>query len=124
MNGPLRGSARQVGFALSVALDLAYSVANLDDPDVVWDGGTRIAGPHGALKREFDLEDRIRVIREKASIISRASTLLLSCIEAQRASMREWIISLLILSAILLALFGKLRAPREGLDRNPDVSYI
>jgi len=104
----LREPTRQVGFALSVELDLAYSVAVLEDPDVVWDGGARVAELYTALKREFDLEDRIRGVREKISIISRSSTFILSRLEAQRASTLEWIIILLILSEIVLALAGKL----------------
>jgi len=103
-----RELTKQVGFALSVEHELAYNISVLDDPDIVWDGGTRIESLYASLKREFDLVDRIRLIQQKVSIISRSSTFVLSRLESQRSNMLEWIIILLIFSEIVLALFGKL----------------
>lgn len=98
-----REAVKQVGFALSVEYDLAYDVAILDDPDTLWDGGSRVEQLYAGLKREFDLEDRIRIIQQKISIISRFSTFVVSRLESQRAMYLEWIIILLILSEILMA---------------------
>ena len=103
----VRESTKQVGFTLAVDLELAYNVAVLEDPDVIWNGGSRIGELYTALKREFDLEDRIKIIQQKISIIARSSTFILSRLEAQRASLLEWIIILLILSEIVLALVGR-----------------
>jgi uncharacterized Rmd1/YagE family protein len=103
-----RELTKQVGFGLSVEHERAYNISVLDDPDIVWDGGTKIEALYASLKREFDLVDRIRVIQQKVSIISRSSTFVLGRLEAQRSNMLEWIIILLILSEIILALSGKL----------------
>ena len=103
-----RELTKQVGFALSVEHELAYNISVLDDPDIVWDGGAKIEELYASLKREFDLVDRIRVIQQKVSIISRSSTFVLGRLEAQRSNMLEWIIILLIFSEILLALSGTL----------------
>lgn len=103
-----RELTKQVGFALSVEHELAYNISVLDDPDIVWDGGVKIEALYANLKREFDLVDRIRVIQQKVSIISRSSTFVLGRLEAQRSAMLEWIIILLILSEIILALSGTL----------------
>jgi uncharacterized Rmd1/YagE family protein len=103
-----RDLTKHVGFALSVEHDLAYNLSVLDDPDVVWGGGVRIGELYANLKREFDLENRTKAIQQKISIISRSSTFVLGRLEAQRSSMLEWIIILLILSEIVLVLFGKM----------------
>ncbi len=103
-----RDLTKKVGFALSIEHELAYSVSVFDDPDIVWDGGVKISQLYSSLKREFDLEARIKVIQQKVSIISRSSTFILSRLEAARSSMLELIIVLLILSEILLALIGKI----------------
>ena len=103
-----RELTKQVGFALSVEHELAYNISVLDDPDIVWDGGEKIEDLYASLKREFDLVDRIRLIQQKVSIISRSSTFVLGRLESQRSNMLEWIIILLILSEIVLALSGKL----------------
>jgi required for meiotic nuclear division protein 1 len=103
-----RELTKQVGFALSVEHELAYNISVLDDPDIVWDGGAKIEALYASLKREFDLVDRIRLIQQKVSIISRSSTFVLGRLEAQRSNMLEWIIILLILSEIILALVGTL----------------
>jgi uncharacterized Rmd1/YagE family protein len=101
-----RELTKQVGFALSVEHELAYELAVFDDPDVVWDGGKRIEQLYAEMKREFDLDNRIRIIQQKISLISRSSTFVLSRLEAHRASMLEWMIIILILSEILLVLLG------------------
>jgi uncharacterized Rmd1/YagE family protein len=98
-----REAFKHVGFALSVEHDLAYDVAILDDPDALCDGGSRVELLYTRLKREFELEDRIRVIQQKISFISRFSTFVLSRLDSQRAMYLEWIIILLILSEILIA---------------------
>jgi uncharacterized Rmd1/YagE family protein len=59
------------------------------------------------LKREFDLEARMKILQQKISIISRFSTFVLSRLEAQRASYLEWIIIILIVGEILLSLIGR-----------------
>lgn len=106
---PRRGreATRNVGFALSVEHELAYEVAVFDDPDIVWEGGARIEQLYKALKNEFDLEERINVIRQKVSIISRFSTFVLARLEAQRSAALELIIIILILWEIVLTLLGK-----------------
>jgi uncharacterized Rmd1/YagE family protein len=96
-------AAKHVGFALSVEHELAYDVAILDDPDILWDGGARVGELYAKLKREFDLEDRIKIVMQKVSIISRFSTFVLSRLESQRAMFLEWIIIILILSEIVFA---------------------
>jgi uncharacterized Rmd1/YagE family protein len=99
--------SKRVGLALSVEHELAYDVSVFDDPDIVWDGGTRIEQLYLSLKKEFDLEDRIKILQQKISLISRSSTFFISRLEAQRSDMLELIIILLILSEIVLLLFGK-----------------
>ncbi|MER3523729.1 MAG: hypothetical protein C4326_06580 [Ignavibacteria bacterium] len=107
---PRRGreATKNVGFALSVEHELAYDVAIFDDPDIVWDGGAKIEQLYRALKTEFNLEDRIKVIQQKVSIISRFSTFVLARLEAQRSAALELIIIILILWEILLAILGKI----------------
>jgi uncharacterized Rmd1/YagE family protein len=102
-----RELTRRVGFALSVEQELAYTLAVLDDPDIVWDGGKRIEELYRDLKRQFDLDDRIKILQEKVSIISRSSTFVISRLEAQRSQMLEWIIILLIVFEIMLVVFHK-----------------
>jgi required for meiotic nuclear division protein 1 len=101
-----RALARQVGLGLMIEHELSYNVEIFDDPDVVWDGGHRIEQLYRDLKREFDLDDRTKIIQQKVSLIARWSTFVISRIEAQRSRMLEWIIIILILSEILLVLFG------------------
>ena len=102
-SAPAAGRVETCWFALSVEHDLAYDVAILDDPDALWDAGSKVEQLYTGLKREFDLEDRIRIIQQKTSIISRFSTFVLSRLESQRAMYLEWIIILLIVSEILIA---------------------
>lgn len=106
---PRRGreATKNVGFALAVEHQLAYDVAVFDDPDIVWEGGARIEQLYRALKNEFALEERINVIQQKVSIISRFSTFVLARLEAQRSAALELIIIILILWEILLAILGK-----------------
>ena len=103
-----RSLTRNVGFALAVEHELAYTLSAFDDPDIVWDGGKRIEELYRNLKREFDLEDRINIIQQKVSIISRSSTFVISRIEGQRSQILEWIIILLIVLEILIVIFGKM----------------
>src|ERR1041385_829597 len=56
-----RGLTRNVGFALAVEHELAYTLSAFDEPDIVWAGGKRIEELYSSLKRQFDLEDRIKV---------------------------------------------------------------
>ena len=86
-----------------------YNLSIFDDPDIVWDGGKRIEDLYKSLKREFDLEDRIEIVQQKISIISRSSTFVIARLEGQRSRILEWIIILLILLEILLVIFGKMR---------------
>jgi len=99
---------KEVGLAISVEQELAYNLSAFDEPEIVWSGGKKIDELYKKLKREFDLEDRIRAIQQKVSIISRSSTFVISRLEAQRAQFLEWIIIALILSEIILALLGKM----------------
>lgn len=99
---------KEVGLAISVEQELAYNLSAFDDPEIVWNGGKKIDELYRSLKREFDLDDRIRAIQQKVSIISRSSTFVISRLEAQRAQILEWIIILLIGVEIILALMGKL----------------
>ncbi len=103
-----RELTRKVGFALAVEQELAYTLSVFDDPEIIWDGGRPIDTLYRSLKREFDLEDRIRIIQQKVSIISRSSTFVISRIEGQRSQILEWIIILLIVLEIVLVVFGKL----------------
>lgn len=103
-----RELTKKVGFALAVEQELAYALSMFDDPDIVWYGGKPIEELYRNLKREFDLEDRIHVIQQKVSIISRSSTFVISRIEGRRSQILEWIIILLILLEILLVVFGKM----------------
>ena len=103
-----RELTKRVGFALAVEQELAYTLSAFDDPDVVWDGGKRIEELYSNLKRQFDLEDRINIIQQKVSIISRSSTFVISRIEGRRSQILEWIIILLIVLEILLFLFWKI----------------
>ena len=103
-----RELTKKVGFALAVEQELAYTLSVFDDPDIVWEGGKPIEELYRNLKREFDLEDRIRIIQQKVSIISRSSTFVISRIEGKRSQLLEWIIILLIVLEILLVLFGKM----------------
>jgi required for meiotic nuclear division protein 1 len=100
-----RELTKQVGFAMSVEQELAYDVAVFDDPDIVWEGGAKIDALYKGLKREFDLEDRIKIIQHKVSLISRSSTFVISRLEAQRANILEWVIIILIAAEIIMALF-------------------
>lgn len=103
-----RELTKKVGFALAVEQELAYTLSAFDDPDIVWDGGKRIEELYTNLKRQFDLEDRIKIIQQKVSIISRSSTFVISRIEDRRSQILEWIIILLIALEILLFVFGKM----------------
>ncbi len=98
----LQELTKQVGFGLSVDLELAYSVTILDDPDILWDSDTEVIRLYNFLKRDFDIQERILILREKLSIISRTSLFLVGRIETQRSLRLEWIIIFLILSEILL----------------------
>ena len=99
---------KRVGFALAIEHELAHTLSVFDDPDIVWNGGKRIEELYRNLKGEFDLEDRIKIIQQKLSLISRSSTFIISRLEGQRSVILEWIIILLILLEILLVIFGKM----------------
>ena len=99
---------KQVGLAISVEQELAYNLSAFDEPDIVWASGKKIDELYKNMKREFDLDDRIRAIQQKVSIISRSSTFVISRLEAQRSQILEWIIILLILAEIVLALLGEM----------------
>jgi required for meiotic nuclear division protein 1 len=99
---------KQVGGALLIEHELAYYLSVFDDPDIIWEGGSKIETLYKDLKREFDLDERIRIIQQKVSIISRWSTFVISRLEGYRSRMLEWLIIVLILSEILLVLFGKM----------------
>lgn len=99
---------KQVGLAISVEQELAYNLSAFDEPDIVWGGSKKIDELYVRLKREFDLDDRIRAIQQKVSIISRSSTFVISRLEAKRSRMLEWIIILLIAAEIILVLLGKM----------------
>ncbi len=103
-----RELTKRAGFALAVEQELAYTLSVFDDPDIIWDGGKPIEELYRNLKREFDLEDRIKVIQQKVSIISRSSTFVISRIEGQRSQILEWIIILLIILEIFLVILGKM----------------
>lgn len=103
-----RTLTKQVGLAISVEQELAYNLSAFDEPDIVWGGSKRIDELYKSLKREFDLDDRIRAIQQKVSIISRSSTFVISRLEAKRSRMLEWIIILLIAAEIVLMLLGKM----------------
>ena len=57
-----RQLTRQVGLALLIEHELAFSVGVFDEPDIVWESGVRIDQLYRALTREVDLNDRIKVI--------------------------------------------------------------
>jgi required for meiotic nuclear division protein 1 len=97
---------KKVGLALLIEHELAYDLAVFDDPEIIWERGERIHQLYRDLKREFDLDDRMKVIQQKVSIISRWSTFVISRLEGHRAAMLEWIIIILILAEILLYLAG------------------
>ena len=99
-----RELTRQVGLGLLIEHELAYSVSAFDDPDIIWEGGARMNQLYLALKREFDLDDRIKVIQQKVSLVSRWSTFVIARIEGHRSRMLEWIIIILIFSEIILFL--------------------
>jgi uncharacterized Rmd1/YagE family protein len=101
-----RTLTKEVGLAISVEQELAYNLSAFDEPEIVWSGGKKIDELYKRLKREFDLDDRIRAIQQKVSIISRSSTFVISRLEAQRAQVLEWIIIVLIAFEIILALLG------------------
>lgn len=95
-----------MGLAISVEQELAYNLSAFDDPEILWSGGKKIDELYKRLKREFDLDDRIRAIQQKVSIISRSSTFVISRLEAQRAQILEWIIIVLIFFEIIMAFLG------------------
>jgi uncharacterized Rmd1/YagE family protein len=97
---------KEVGLAISVEQELAYNLSAFDDPEILWSGGKKIDELYKRLKREFDLDDRIRAIQQKVSIISRSSTFVISRLEAQRAQILEWIIIVLIFFEIIMAFLG------------------
>ncbi len=103
-----RELTKKVGFALAVEHELAYTLSAFDDPAIVWDGGKRIEELYRGLKRQFDLEDRIRIIEQKVSLISRSSMFIIARLEGQRATTLEWIIILLILVEILIVIFERM----------------
>ncbi len=104
-----RELTKRVGFALAVEHELAYTLSAFDDPAIVWDGGRKIEELYRALKRQFDLEDRIRIIEQKVSLISRSSTFIIARLEGQRSVILEWVIILLIVVEILIVIFEKAR---------------
>jgi uncharacterized Rmd1/YagE family protein len=112
LNGTLerleRNLTRQAGLGLLIEHALAHSVSVFDDPDIIWDGGERIERLYRQLKREFDLDDRVKIVQQKVSLISRWSTFVISRLEGHRARMLEWIIIFLIAAEIVLALTGRL----------------
>ncbi len=97
---------KQVGLAIQVEQELAYNLSAFDEPEIVWESGKKIEEIYKRMKREFDLDDRIRAIQQKVSIISRSSTFVISRLEAQRSQILEWIIIILILSEIIMAFLG------------------
>lgn len=104
-----RELTKKVGFALAVEHELAYTLSAFDEPAIVWDGGKRIEELYRRLKRQFDLEDRIRIIEQKVSLISRSSMFIIARLEGQRSMILEWIIILLIFVEILIVIFEKTR---------------
>jgi uncharacterized Rmd1/YagE family protein len=60
-----RDITKQVGLAMLVEHELAVSLAAFDEPEIVWDGGQSIGALYVDLKREFDLDDRVRILQQK-----------------------------------------------------------
>lgn len=110
-NGKMHGSraelTKRVGFGLAVEHELAYNLSIFDDPDIIWEGGEKMNQIYTQMKQAFDIEDRIDIIQQKLSIISRSSMFIISRLEARKSNMLEWIIIILILFEIVLFLLGK-----------------
>ena len=106
-NGKLALSHSQVlkfiGFAMEVRAAVLNNLTLFDDPPETWESES-LAHLDIALYAQFDLEERLRAIREKLIYLQDAGTTCLGLLDTRMRLRLEWIVILLILIETLLFL--------------------
>lgn len=105
--GSRRNLTRQVGFALNIQHELAYSLGLLDDPDVVWGGGKRMYDIYVHLSQVFDIRERAQILQRKIDIITKSSEFIIQRIQERTLTWQEYaIIALFVLDLFVIYWVG------------------
>ena len=106
-SGKLALSHREVlkfiGFAMEVRAAVLDNLTLFDDPPETWESES-LAHLDIALYAQFDLEERLRAIREKLIYLQDAGATCLGLLDTRMNLRLEWIVILLILIETLLVM--------------------
>lgn len=103
--GRRRALTQQVGVALNIQHELAYNLGLLDDPDIVWEGGTRIEKMYDHLSQTFDIPGRVLALQRKIDIIAKSSEFIIQRIQDKTLRWQEYaIIALFVIDVALIFL--------------------
>ncbi len=101
---------KQVGLTHAIQHELAYNLALLDDPDVVWARGEEMEKLYKSLSDQYKINNRVQVIERKLSLITRSSQFILECLQDRTSNLLEAAIVFLFvvdIVFILIELFGR-----------------
>ncbi len=101
---------KQVGLAHAIQHELAYNLALLDDPDVVWERGEEMEKLYKVLSDQYKINNRVQVIERKLSLITKSSQFILERLQDRTANLLETAIIFLFvvdIIFILIELFGR-----------------
>ncbi len=108
--GSRRSLIKQVGLTHAIQHELAYNLALLDDPDVIWEKGKQMAKLYRELSDQYRINSRVQVIERKLDLINKSSQFILECLQNRTANLLEAAIVFLFIVDIvfiLMELFSK-----------------
>jgi len=107
---PHRKVLQIIGFSMEVRAAVLDNLTLFDDPPETWESES-LAHLDSALYDQFDLEERLKAIREKLAYLHDAGSTFLGLLDTRKNHRLEWIIILLILVEILLFIWKDLLPP-------------
>lgn len=98
---------QQAGVALNIQHELAYNVGLMDEPDILWEGGSRIAKLYTHLSQTFDISERVQTLQRKLEIISKSTEFIIHRIQDKTLIWQEYaIIALFVIDVLLIYYLG------------------
>ena len=107
---PHRKVLQIIGFSMEVRAAVLDNLTLFDDPPETWESES-LAHLDSALYDQFDLEERLKAIREKLAYLHDAGSTFRGLLDTRKNHRLEWIIILLILVEILLFIWKDLLPP-------------
>lgn len=102
--GKRRSLIKQVGLANAIQHELAYNLALLDDPDVVWERGEEMQKLYQNLSVQFSIQRRAQIINRKLSIISNSTSFIIEQLQYRTANVLELAIIFLFIVDLIIFL--------------------